>query len=484
MILLLCFSAASFVFAFPFSEANAQGGSVFGIVIGPSPTNQPRVSYFPVEGAVVELKGPKGGFNTLSDNQGGFQFTKIPAGDYVLSVHKPGYGGYVRQISIKDAQTINSGHITLLPEGGLTTHQEIIPPDTVYAAFATLEDDHNSPPTSLEYLRHFLFSDDPLNEGGNRDDRINPYEKEHQITIHKNALMIIDPKDLHNINYIKLKASPVWLCFNISGTKLYAADNDKNVHIYDVLNNHAHTGTIRLSSPATDLVLAPKGQWLFISHSDGITVVDTSNHTPVNLIEMPVMSNGHWGSPMALAVSSDEKTFYAALGSSDFGEVIAIDVYTRQPTARAIVGAFPTDLSITPDGSRLFAANHNSAYVSILSSADVSILSAEPLRVIDRIGIEVSPTKMAITSDSSKVYITCKGSDITSVIAASTGKSIKSINVGREPMGIAIAADNSKLYVANNGDRTISIIDINADLEIKRTKPQPFSRPFGIIVKP
>ncbi|MCD4786444.1 MAG: carboxypeptidase regulatory-like domain-containing protein [Candidatus Eremiobacteraeota bacterium] len=458
----------------------AKGGSMFGIVIGPSGINQPGVRHSPIEGATVEARGPKGNFNTMTDAQGGFKFVMIAAGNYTISVNKPGYGPFVKQISIKDADVKNMGHITLIPGGGLTIPQGVVVPDTCYVAFARIEVDKSASKTSLWRKGAIMHGADPFALDGNKPQdytvHMNPYDKGHQVSSFENSLMTIDPQNTNKVDYIKLEGRPTWLCFNVAGTKLYVADDGNRVSVYDVLHNNIHIGGVSLQSAATDLKLSPDGKWLFISNADGVTIVDTKTHVPVNHIEMPTMSNGQPGFPMAITCSPDGTKLYVALAAMDSGEVVCVDAYTKQPIGRAMVGASPTGIAITPDGRRLFVADHN--------SADVAVLSASPLSLITRTSVGVSPARLIVSPDGSKVYVTCKGSGTVAILSAMTGGNIGSVHVGKEPMGIAITGDGSRVYVANHADGTVSIIDANAGVELKRTRPQPHSRPFGIAVKP
>lgn len=478
---ILCAAVISFALAFPFGgPKRAKGGSLFGIVIGPSGANTPGVRYMPIEGATVEVRGPKGNMNTITDSQGGFKFVMIPAGDYTVSINKPGYGPVIKQVSIKDADIINMEHITLVPGGGISTPQGVVVPDTVYVAFAKIEDNKYGSQTSMWKKAAIMQGADPLAIDGNAPPdysaSMNPYDKGSQISSFENSLMTIDPQDSNKIDYIKLEGSPTWLCFNIAGTKLYVADEGNRVSVYDVLHNNIHIGGVSLPSTATDLVLSSDGKWLFISHAEGIMVVDTSTHVPVNNINVPDMADGSPGFPMALTVSPDNMKLYVAMGTAGAGEVVAIDAYTKQPVARAMVGATPTGIGISPDGGKLYVADYN--------SADVAVLTTGPLSLLNRASVGVSPARVAVSPDGSKVYVTCNGSGTLAVLSGSTGSNLGTINVGKQPMGVAVTGDGSRVYVANHGDGTVSIIDANAGVELKRTRPQPNSRPYGIAVKP
>lgn len=459
-----------------------QGGSLFGIVIGPSNINDPGAAYTPIEGAVVEITGPKGNMNTTTSAQGGYQFQDVPEGEYTLRINKPGYGPYYVQFSIKKGELKRMDNVALVPGGGLSTPQGVIVPDTVYVAFAKIETDKYATPTTMWRKGAIQQGADPFALDGNAPPdysrSMNPYDQGHQVSASENTIMTIDPKDVNKIDYVKLDGRPTWLHFNVAGTKLYVATDTNYVLIYDILYNNIIIGSIATPAPATDMTLSPDGRWLFISYGGigGVLVVDTKTNAPVNNIEAPPMSNGDIGIPMAVAVSKDGLRLYLALSSMNYGEVVAIDAFSKQPIGVAPVGSQPVGMAISPDGNRLFVANHN--------SASVSVLTTSPLALIYSVPVGVSPTKLTTTPDGSKVYVTCKGSNTVAVLSGATGSVIANIGVGREPMGISCTGDGSKVYVANNADGTVSIIDTSANFVIKTTRPQPNSRPFGVAVKP
>ncbi len=478
--ILVFFTSSSYAFLFGPPSPKKAGG-VFGIVIGPSGINQPGATYSPIEGATVELRGPKGVLNTVTDKNGGFRFPKVPPGKWVLKVTKPGYGPYVTEFELKDLELKRIENITLIPGGGLTTPQGVIVPDTVYVAFAKIDTGKYAKRTVMWKKAAILHGADPFALEGNAPPDysrgMNPYDRGSQVSAYENSLMKIDPKDNNKIDYVKMDARPTWLQFNIAGTILYAATDQNYVLIYDVLHNNVLVGSIQTPAPPTDLALSPDGKWLFITYGGigGVLVVDTQKNIPVNNIEIPPMSNGELGIPMAVVASKDGNRIFVALSSPNSGEVISIDVFTKQPSARAPVGAQPTGMAISPDGRRLYVANYNSATVSVLSTS--------PLSLITNVPVGVSPTKLVCSPDGRRVYVTCKGSNTVSIVS-SMGTPAGQISVGKEPIGIGITSDGSKLYVANHGEGTVSIIDTKANFVLKTTRPQPHSRPYGIAIKP
>ena len=469
-LILVCIANPAFSFPLGGSKPK-RGGSLYGFVITSSGINEPGARYTHVQGAKIEVKGAGGVFKAVTDNMGAFQFDSIPPGNYTVTISKRGYGTVIKQLEILDVRVKKLENIALVPGDQATATQELIVPDTIFAALIFDEEAYTANKTELGELRKLLFKnpDEPIFMPG-------PYEKQAPISVYENSIMVIPPGDVRKIRYLKLDHQPCWLCFNISGNILYVADADSRIHIYDVLRNNLKIGYIPLSSAVYFMKLSPDGKWLFAANTDGINVIDTKTQTLANTMEMPKMSNGQKGEPWAMTFGPGGKILYVVLGEAGSGEVIAIDASTKQPVSRVMTGAQPTGIAITPDGSRIFTANNN--------SASVSVLSTNPLKLIKNVPVGVSPSRVAVTPGGEKVLVTNKGSGSVSILSARTGENLAAITVGKFPTDITITSDGQKAFVTNSGDRTISIIDIKNMRELRKTTPQPLSKPMGITVKP
>jgi|GEM_PF-4513090 len=139
-------------------------------------------------------------------------------------------------------------------------------------------------------------------------------------------------------------------------------------------------------------------------------------------------------------------------------------------TATIPVGALPTLLSITPDGSRVYVANQGDRTISVISTATNTVLATIPLGPPPPPpgpGAPSGPTEVALTPDGSRGYATTLPDNAVWVIDTATNTvTAGPITVGQSPVGIAVHPTAPRAYVANLGAGTVSIIDTTTNLVI------------------
>ncbi len=155
---------------------------------------------------------------------------------------------------------------------------------------------------------------------------------------------------------------PLGLTATRDGSKVYvAAERDDAVYVLDThdpanpslaatLNTGAHPVTVLLDRDQSHLFVAN-------SLSDTISVVDTkSNRITATILLRPRMAREVPGAtPLAMALSPDEKTLYAALG--DMNAIAVVDVRDAELSGYIPTGWYPSRFAVTVDGKRLLVAN-------------------------------------------------------------------------------------------------------------------------------
>ncbi|HEY6536812.1 MAG TPA: YncE family protein [Candidatus Nitrosocosmicus sp.] len=122
------------------------------------------------------------------------------------------------------------------------------------------------------------------------------------------------------------------------------------------------------------------------------------------------------------------------------------------------VGDNPVDLSYDPVHQKMYVANLNSNYASVIDTTTN--------KVIKNITVS-SPFGIAYDTDNREMYVTDFKSNSISIINPFTDTVVGSpIPVGALPTGIAYDPVHQRMYVANLNDNSVSVIDTTTNMVI------------------
>ncbi len=192
---------------------------------------------------------------------------------------------------------------------------------------------------------------------------------------------------------------------------------------------------------------------------NGITTFSwTNDNTAIGLGQNGLGNIGSFsavnstGAPLTATItatnSNPEYAYIPAVGSDS---VWVIHTGTRAIVAIIPVGAGPSGVAISPDGSR--------AYITNFISNNVSVINTRNQTVIKTINVGNNPEGIAVTPSGDFVYVGNNSSNDVSVISTILDSVIATIPVGRTPEGLEMSPDGSKLYVSNANSDNISVIN-------------------------
>ncbi len=110
----------------------------------------------------------------------------------------------------------------------------------------------------------------------------------------------------------------------------------------------------------------------------------------------------------------------------------------------------PICLALSPDGARLYVAEHTGNALAVVDPKKGSVLATIPL--------PEGPTGVAVAPDGRRVYVACAGADVVAVVNPEKRAVEKKIRVGRDPYGVALSKDGATLYVCNRFGDDVSVI--------------------------
>ncbi len=118
---------------------------------------------------------------------------------------------------------------------------------------------------------------------------------------------------------------------------------------------------IKVGGEPNRMILSADQHWLYVSNGDldEIDVIDTTKDKVASRISVARPGYKYKGSnPNSLALSPNGQTLYVTLGGEN--AVAVINVATRQLLGRIPTGWYPSSVSVSADGSKLYVVNMKS----------------------------------------------------------------------------------------------------------------------------
>jgi len=174
-----------------------------------------------------------------------------------------------------------------------------------------------------------------------------------------------------------------------------------------------------------------------------------------------------------VAVSPDGQTVYAAQGSMDTigifrlaptGALTQLGVLA-DPGGNAKTSSFPSGVALSPEGTRLYAANN--------LSDSLSVFDVPRRMLLGRVPVGGYPLAVAALPRSAKVYVACEQSGTVAVVNPLTLQHTGDIATGSHPDALCVSRDGQRLYVANAGSDTVSVVDTRTDLVLRTLLLRP-----------
>ncbi|MBS4730735.1 YncE family protein [Mycobacterium sp. SM1] len=270
----------------------------------------------------------------------------------------------------------------------------------------------------------------------------------------RNSIVVISR--LNNIvGMIPTGGHPKDLATSADGDRLYVTGDESTVWVVDTI--HRRVRELSGACCARE-VITPDGALTYAAHNAGngscrtswISVYDTAGDV---LATIPG-ENGYSGYSIAdLAVSPNGTHVYAGLSRHSsyqqygHGFVSVIDTAARAVIDAIDLRACPDGMTVSPDGSTIYATHVDTESVS---AVDLATHRVTPIVLGD------APLALALTPDSLKAYVA--GSCSLSVLDTVTGEAER-ITVGELPRSVQISPDGKCAYVGNFGAGTVSVID-------------------------
>lgn len=217
---------------------------------------------------------------------------------------------------------------------------------------------------------------------------------------------------------------------------------------------------------------------VFTADFDGGTI---TTETDSHLTATPSVSDaGTLGLPAGakpISMVNANGTIYVA--ESGRNVVGVLGASPQALTAEIPVGTHPVNLTVLPNGQKVYSVNQADGTVTVISTANNSVLAT--------VAVGSSPVWAVPSADSNFVYVVNQGSNSVSVIDATSDAlasfscstppcAANPIQVGSAPNTAVFDAANQRVLVTNPGSNSVTVIDAN------RSSPSFLLNPRNISV--
>ncbi len=231
---------------------------------------------------------------------------------------------------------------------------------------------------------------------------------------------------------------------------------------------------LSLTSPLTrsDFYTYTQNSWngiISVTNMDAITLFDTGTNTIDGIIPLPADS-------LSAIITPDGTRIYAA--NSDVTNISVIDVATNTiiDTIPTSVGLGAFDIIVSPDGTRVYVSNNSSGFVTVIDTTTNT--------VVTNIFVELNLGPLSITPDGKTVYVSDFLFGNVTAIDTATNTIVTSFFTGASPGMISITPDGTTAYVANLFSNTISIVNVATNTVTGTIVFPAGSGPYGSSILP
>jgi YVTN family beta-propeller protein/VCBS repeat-containing protein len=209
------------------------------------------------------------------------------------------------------------------------------------------------------------------------------------------------------------------------------------------------TYTVSATPSKGSVQINPDGTFVYTPTAD-------ARHSAANPAPAPTMINSidaHTMTP-AMAISADGNRLFVADQRSQ--ALIMIDTATDVVTASVEIPNMPSNVAISPDGTRAYVTTFT-INDSDIPSGSLIVVDTETRSIVATVTGLLDPNGVAVSPDGSRVYVVDGVARTVQVVDTDTNTIIATIQDVFGTRGVAVSPDGSRVYVT--GGSTVSVIN-------------------------
>ena len=229
------------------------------------------------------------------------------------------------------------------------------------------------------------------------------------------------------------------------------------------------------------VAVSPSGDraYLALNNSGGVLVLDTSTNSVVTTIATPNRV------PQGLATNSTGTRLYVSAyqdtggGGNANSVVLVVDPTTNSVLTTIPVPDGPLGIVVSPDGSRVYTANHTANSITTIDTATNTVLGSVP--VPNGPFGAADPRDLVVTPSGGTLYVTKFNTFEVAVFDTATSAIVGNLNTDNGPSGVAINPAGTRVYVGHNFAGDIKVIDTTTNTVVDTI---PVEAEAGLSVTP
>jgi len=147
------------------------------------------------------------------------------------------------------------------------------------------------------------------------------------------------------------------------------------------------------------------------------------------------------------------------------GTVSVIALSANEPEKEIEVGLHPCGMAFSPDGRSLYVANANSDTVSVIETANDTVVQTLSARPMDELPFGSGPNALCVAPDGATLYVANGGNNLLGVLDLGRGRMRGLIPTGWYPGAVTLADEGALLCVANIKGLGTHYTDSNVSLK-------------------
>ncbi|MFI1715180.1 hypothetical protein [Streptomyces litmocidini] len=214
------------------------------------------------------------------------------------------------------------------------------------------------------------------------------------------------------------------------------------------------TGSVKVGTAPYGLAVGEDGR-AWVATAEGVAVVDTASRERLALIPYrtdtgPVTTGEYRGGGMGIALSPDGRRAYVGVNvPGGNGALEVVDTAALKVTDTVPVGRRPFDVDVSRDGTEVYATDHDSFDVTVVTAGTLEPRRIEvaPYGTEGGLGSWLKPHYTAVRPSDGKLLLPFEGERL-AVVDPETGRTtIEPMTANTHQHGATVTADGTLLTV-------------------------------------